>query len=53
MQNPVQKFRQSFTVFEKPRPLSEKWKKFDKLQLQETLVNYVEILHTFSNYQCL
>ena len=50
MQNPVQKFRQSFTVFEKPGILSEN---FDELQLPYSSIFFAETLHTFPTYQCL
>ena len=48
MQNPIQKFRQpSKIVFENSGILSE------KLKTLTTSIIFVEILHTFSTYQCL
>ena len=44
MQNPIQKFRQSSTDFEKPGILSEKIQNFDKLQLPSTSIIFFEIL---------
>ena len=40
MQNPIQKFRQSSIVFEKPGII------LSELQLSQTLIIFVEILHT-------
>ena len=53
MQNPIQKFIQSSIAFEKPGILFEKLKTFDELQLPQTSITFVEILHTFPTYQCL
>ena len=48
MQNPIQKFRESSIVFEKPGILSENLKTL-------TTSNYptVQTSHTFPTYQCL
>ena len=51
MQNPIKKFRQNSIVFEKPSISSETLKTFDDLQLTETLIIFVEILHTYLTYQ--
>ena len=53
MQNPIQNFRQSSVVFEKPGILSENLKTFDELQLPYSSIFFAETLHTFSTYQCL
>ena len=45
MQNPIQKFRQSSIVFEKPGII------LSELQLSQTLIIFVEILHTFPTYK--
>ena len=50
MQNPIQKFRQSFIIFEKPSILSENC---DKLQLPYSSIFFAETWHTFPTYQCL
>ena len=58
MQNPIQNFRQSSIVFEKPGVLSENLKtlvssKVPKLQLRYGSIFFAETLHTFSTYQYL
>ena len=53
MQNPSQKFRQSSIVFEKPGILPGKLKTFNELQLPQTLIIFVEILHAFPTCQYL
>ena len=50
MQYPTQKFRQSSLVFKKAGVFVWKIETFDELQLPETLVTLVEILHMFSTY---
>ena len=52
MQNPIQKFRQSSNVFEKPDILPEKLKN-DELQLPHSRMLFAEILCTSPTYQCL
>ena len=52
MQNPIQNFRQSSVVFEKPGILSENLKTFDELQLPYSSIFLAETSHTFSTYQC-
>ena len=52
MQNPIQKFRQSSIVFEKPDILCENLKT-DKLQLPYRSTFFAETLDTFPTYQCL
>ena len=52
MQNPIQNFRQSSVVFEKPGILSENLKTFDELQLPYSSIFFAETSHTFSTYQC-
>ena len=51
MQNPIQKFRQSSAVFEKPGILSENLKTLTSSN--NPTVQYFETLHTFPTYQCL
>ena len=53
MQNPIQNFRQSSVVFEKPGILSENLKTFDELQLPYSSIFLAETSHTFSTHQCL
>ena len=53
MQNPIQKFRQSSIVFQKPGILPEKLKILASSNYHQTLIIFVEILHTFPTYQCL
>ena len=53
MQNPIQNFRQSSVIFEKPGILSENLKTFDELQLPYSSIFFAETSHTFSTYQCL
>ena len=55
MQNLVQKFRQSSTVFEKPGKYFA-WKIENFYELQQTqkfIYFFAEILHTIHTYQCL
>ena len=52
MQNPIQKFRQSSIVFEKPGILPEKLKTLTSSNNQRLII-FVQILHTFPTYQCL
>ena len=52
MQNPIQNFRQSSIVFEKPGILSENLKT-DQLQLPHSSIFFAETLHMFPTYQCL
>ena len=53
MQNPIQKFRQSSIVFQKPAILPEKLKVLTSSNYLQTLIIFVETLHTFPTYQCL
>ena len=53
MQNPIQKFRQSSIVFQKPGILPEKLKVLTSSNYLQTLIIFVETLHTFPTYQCL
>ena len=53
MQNPRQKFRQSSIVFQKPGILPEKLKVLTSSNYLQTLIIFVETLHTFPTYQCL
>ena len=59
MQNPIQKFRQSSIVFEKPGTLSEnletlKSSNYPTVQyfFAETSHTFAETSHTFPIYQC-
>ena len=47
MQNPIQNFRQSSVIFEKPGILSENLKTFDELQLPYSSIFFAETSHTF------
>ena len=51
MQNPIQKFRQSSLVFEKPGYFFWKFENFDELQLPYNSIFFVETSHTFPTYQ--
>ena len=53
MQNPIQKFRQSSIVFEKPGNLSEKLKTLASFNYRGVQYFFAETLHTFPTYQCL
>ena len=61
MQNPIQKFRQSSIVFEKPGILSENIKTLtssnnptvQKSSIYPRVCFFAGILHTFPTYQCL
>ena len=54
MQNLIQKFTKSSIAFEKPDILSEKFETLTNLNLKtQNLKILVEILYTFSTYQCL
>ena len=53
MQNTIQKFRQSFIVFEKPGILSENLKTLTSSNYPTVQYFFAETLHTFSTYQCL
>ena len=50
MQNPIQKFRQSFIVFERPGIFSENLK---TLTSSNSSIFFAETWHTFLTYQCL
>ena len=52
MQNPIQRFRQSPIVFEKPDILTEKWKLWRDL-IAIGLNNSAKTLHAFPYYQYL
>ena len=53
MQNPIQKFRQSSIVFEKPGILSENFKTLNSPNYPTVQYFFAESSHTFSTYQCL
>ena len=53
MQNPIQKFRRSSTVFEKPGILSENLKTLTSSNYLTVQYFFAETLHRFSTYQCL
>ena len=53
MQNPIQKFKQSSLVFEKPGILFENLKTFDEPQLPDSSIFFAETSHMFPTYQCL
>ena len=53
MQNTIQKFRQSFVVFEKPGILSENLKTLTSSNYPTVQYFFAETLRTFSTYQCL
>ena len=53
MQNSIQKFRQSVTVFEKPGILFENLKTLASSIYLTVQHFFGEALHTFSIYQCL
>ena len=53
MQNPIQKFRQSSFVFEKPGYFVWKFKNFEELQLPCSSIVFAETSHTFPSYQFL
>ena len=53
MQNPIQKFRQSSIIFEKPGILSENLKTLTRSNYPRVQYFFAETLHTFLNYQCL
>ena len=46
MQNPIQKFRQSYIVFEKPGILSKNFENFRELQLPYSSIFFAETLRT-------
>ena len=50
MQNPIQKFRPSFIVFEKPGILFEKLKTLTNSNYHRF---FLKILHTFPTHLCL
>ena len=52
MQNPIQKFRQSSIVFEKPDVLSENLKTFTSSNYPRVIF-IAETSHTFPTCQCL
>ena len=52
MQNPMQKFRQSSIVVEKPGILSENLETLE-LQLPCNSIFFAETSHKFPTYQCL
>ena len=51
MESPIEKFRQSSIVFEKPGILSERLKILTRSRYR-VLIFLVEILHLFLTYQC-
>ena len=53
MQNPIQKFRQSSVVFEKPGVLSKNLKTLTSSNELLELMFFAETSHTFPIYQCL
>ena len=53
MQNPIQKFRQSSFVFEKPDILSENLKTLTSFNYPTVQYFFAETSHLFSTYQCL
>ena len=53
MQNPIQKFRQSSIVCEKPSILPKKFENFDELQLPYSSMFFAETSLTVLAYQCL
>ena len=53
MQNPIQKFRESSTVFEKPGILSEKLKTLSSSNYHKVTYFFAEIVHTYPTYQYL
>ena len=53
MQDNIQKFRQSSTVFEKPGILSEYLKTLTSSTYPIIQYFFAETLHTFSTYHCL
>ena len=52
-QNPIQKFRQSFIVFEKPSILSDNLKTLTSSNYSTLQCFFAETSHTFLTYQCL
>ena len=50
MQSPIQKFRQSPSVFQKPGIV---WKDFDELQLPYSSIFFAKTSHTFPAFQYL
>ena len=52
MQKHIQKFRQSFTVFEKPGILSGKLKILTSSNYRKMNI-FANVLHTFPTYHCL
>ena len=48
MQNPIPKLSQRSIIFKKQGVFVRKIENFDKLQLPQSLINFAEILHTFS-----
>ena len=53
MQNPIQKFRQSSIVFEKPGILSENLKTLTSSNYPTVQYFFAKTSHTFSTYHCL
>ena len=53
MQNPIQKFRQSSIVFEKPGILSENLKTLTSSNYPKVQYFFAETSDTFPTYQCL
>ena len=53
MQNPIQKFRQSSIVFEKPGILSENLKTLTSSNYPAVQYFFAKTSHTFPTYQCL
>ena len=51
MQNPIQKFRQSY-CFRKTRYFVRKFENFDELQLPYSSIFSAETSHAFPTYQC-
>ena len=53
MQNPIQKFKQSSIVFEKPGIFFLKIEKFDEHQLPYSSIFFAETSHMYFTYQFL
>ena len=53
MKNLKQNFLQTFIIFEKPGNFSKKLETLMSSNYPRVLYFFVEILHTFSTYQCL
>ena len=53
MQNPILKFRQSSSIFEKPRYLSETLETLTSFNYRRVEYFFAEILLMFPSYECL